>query len=51
MCFIPISLIAGELSGFYNDIVNCKGNPINIHFIPYFNEGISSIIDVSFEKN
>lgn len=33
-----------------DDIINCKEKSISIHSIQYFDEDISSIIDVNFEK-
>ncbi|MBW1255561.1 hypothetical protein [Pantoea allii] len=32
------------------ELIGCKGQSIRIHSIPYFNNAISSIIDVNFEK-
>lgn len=34
-----------------DDIINCKEKSIRIHYIPYFDGDISSIIDVNFEKS
>ncbi|MCC7958496.1 hypothetical protein INR02_26515, partial [Klebsiella pneumoniae] len=33
------------------ELIDCKGQSIRIHSIHYFNNSISSIIDVNFEKN
>ncbi|WP_261641171.1 hypothetical protein [Erwinia mallotivora] len=32
------------------ELIDCKGQSIRIHSIPYFNSAISTIIDVNFEK-
>lgn len=32
------------------ELMGCKGQPISIHSIPYFNNEVASIIDVNFEK-
>jgi hypothetical protein len=32
------------------ELIGCKGQSIRIHSIPYFNNAVSSIIDVNFER-
>ncbi|SEQ12220.1 hypothetical protein SAMN05216522_101264 [Rosenbergiella nectarea] len=32
------------------ELIDCKGQSISIHSIPFFNNAISSVIDVNFEK-
>ncbi|WNK38647.1 hypothetical protein [Pantoea agglomerans] len=47
---VGVLIASGTKYLYVNDIINCKGKPISIHSIPYFNEEIASIIDVNFEK-
>jgi len=47
---VGVLIASGNKYLYVNDVLNCKGKPISIHSIPYFDEVISSIIDVNFEK-
>lgn len=47
---VGVLIASGNKYLLVNDVINCKGKPISIHSIPYFDEEISSIIDVNFEK-
>mgnify|MGYP004708168019 CR=1 FL=1 len=47
---VGVLIASGNKYLYVNDIINCKGKPISIHSIPYFDEEIASIIDVNFEK-
>ncbi len=47
---VGVLIASGNKYLYVNDIINCKGKPITIHSIPYFDEDISSIIDVNFGK-
>ncbi|MFV8217292.1 hypothetical protein ACNQ0T_02365 [Enterobacter cloacae complex sp.6700776] len=47
---VGVLIASGNKYLIVNDIINCKEKSISIHFIPYFDEDISSIIDVNFEK-
>jgi len=47
---VGVLIASGNKYLYVNDIINCKGKPISIHSISYFDEEIASIIDVNFEK-